>query len=95
MQANLFKCTACGKSKPRTAEYFHCNKKSADGFLKVCKKCRNLMIRNYHRRGRNIEVYNLKCHGKIEGAARNNAWNINRIRIQKRLGIFTEKGKDA
>ena len=43
----LKKCNKCGIEKPLTKEYFHRNKNKKDGFVEMCKECRNKYAKDY------------------------------------------------
>lgn len=41
-------CKKCGQSKPLASEYFHKDKKAAEGFCYRCKECANTRAREWH-----------------------------------------------
>lgn len=53
-------CSKCGKSLPRTAEYFQRNRQSSDGLRPDCKTCHNARNRGWYQDNREKRLLTVK-----------------------------------
>lgn len=73
-RADKHPCSACGEQKPRTREFYYCDKRASDGLHSCCKACHlKRVVTNEKAHPRDRSKYNAEWDAKNREAVRRRA----------------------